>query len=70
MGRFAMAGNTARQESFIFRIWREEGQPDWRGWVQHARSGESIVIRSVAELVAFLESRCGKLDNGGSWGLK
>jgi hypothetical protein len=60
----------AKQESFIVRFWREESQSGWRGWVQHTRSGEVAVVRSVDELVAFFEARFGKLQGGGARGLK
>jgi hypothetical protein len=33
-----------RRDSFVIRIWQEEGKPGWKGWVQHARSGESSLI--------------------------
>lgn len=65
-----MDKNAARQESFVLRIWREQSRPGWRGWVQHARSGESAVVHSLAELVAFLEDRCGRLEDDKPQGLK
>jgi len=65
-----MARNPTPQESFVLRIWKEPGRSDWRGWVQHTRSGESAVVRSVKELVAFLEERTGRLSESGQRGLK
>lgn len=59
----AMIRQTAHQESFIVRIWQEEGQDGWRAWVQHPRSGESTVVRTVAELTAFFAQWTGKLDD-------
>lgn len=47
----------AFRESFILRIWREEGQPGWRGWVQHVHSGESALFQNLADLLAFVEQR-------------
>jgi hypothetical protein len=56
--------------SFVLRIWwEEEGEaPVWRGWVQHATSGEACYVRRLADLVAFLEMHAGTLDpeSGGS----
>ena len=59
-----------QQESFIVRIWREQDPPGWRGWVQHTRSGESAVVRSLDDLVAFFESRTGKLNERERQGLR
>jgi len=52
----------ARRNSFVVRIWREEGSAGWRGWVQHTRSGESTVSQNLDELLAFVERRTGKLS--------
>ena len=51
----------ACRESFVIRIWRERDCPDWRGWVQHARSGEAVFVKELDELLAFVERRTGKL---------
>jgi hypothetical protein len=65
-----MGGQPTQHESFIVRIWHEEDQPGWRAWIQHTRSGESTVVRSVQELVAFFELRTGRLDDTQRQGLK
>jgi hypothetical protein len=54
----------SRSNSFVLRIWWEEGDgpPIWRGWVQHAASGDSCYVHQLADLVAFLETRTGSLD--------
>jgi hypothetical protein len=39
----------------MVRFWHEEGQPDWKGWVQHTRSGEWTLFRDLDELRAFFE---------------
>ncbi len=54
----------SRSNSFVLRIWwEEEGEsPIWRGWVQHAASGEACYVRRLADLVAFLEMHTGMLD--------
>jgi hypothetical protein len=51
----------AGRHSFVIRIWHAAGRPGWEGWVQHARSGETASVRSVDELVAFIERRAGNL---------
>lgn len=54
----------SRSNSFVLRIWWEEGTGShmWRGWVQHAASGDSCYVHQLADLVAFLETRTGSLD--------
>lgn len=47
----------AQRDAFIVRVWREEGQTNWQGWVQHVRTGEEVCVRSSGELAAFIESR-------------
>ena len=50
-GGQAMEEKPVQSDSFVIRVWREEGYPSWRGWIQHARSGESESIRDLE--VAF-----------------
>jgi hypothetical protein len=54
----------SRSNSFVLRIWRDEGgeTPTWRGWVQHAASGDACYVCRLADLVAFLEMHTGSLD--------
>ncbi|HNS50800.1 MAG TPA: hypothetical protein PKO09_06410 [Anaerolineae bacterium] len=52
-------GEAAQRDSFVVRIWREEGQPAWLGWVRHTRSGEEVCVRSLDELAAFIGRRAG-----------
>jgi hypothetical protein len=49
--------------SFVLRIWWEEGdaQPAWRGWVQHATTGEARYFECLADLLAFVEGHTGSL---------
>jgi hypothetical protein len=56
--------NDRQSHSFVFRIWWEEGElaPIWRGWVQHAASGDACYVHRVADLVAFVETHTGALD--------
>ena len=56
-----MPAQATHRHSFVVRIWREEGRPGWRGWVQHAGSGEATYVRDLEELLAFMESRTGEL---------
>ena len=56
--------NSDRQShAFVLRIWWEEGNesPVWRGWVQHAASGEACYVHRLAALIAFLEMHTGLL---------
>ena len=52
-----------RSNSFVLRVWREEStRPDeWRGWVQHATTGETCYFHRLAELLAFVEAHTGPL---------
>lgn len=50
-----MANRQAQRESFVVRIWRGKGQREWKGWVQHVRSGDSAALQNLQELMTFLE---------------
>ena len=50
-----MTDRQARRESFLVRIWQEQGQPVWKGWVQHVGSGESALLDNVEELSTFVK---------------
>jgi len=65
-----MEKGITQRDSFVVRIWREQGQLDWRGWVQHIRTGESALVRDLGELQAFFERWAGKLTETGRQGLK
>ncbi|MBN1139899.1 MAG: hypothetical protein JXM73_25225 [Anaerolineae bacterium] len=60
----------SHSNSYIIRIWREEGKPGWKGWVQHARTGESGFFQRLDELLAFIERHAGKLAEPPPKGLK
>ena len=49
-----------RSNSFVLRIWWEE--EGWRGWVQHAASGETRYFERLADLLAFVEAQTGSLE--------
>ena len=65
-----MSRQSTKHESFVVRIWREKDRPGWRAWIQHTRTGESTLVCSVPELLAFFELRTGKLDDTENQGLK
>lgn len=65
-----MRKETTRSDSFVVRIWREKCTPGWKGWVQHARSGESAFVQTVDELLTFVERQTGKLNGARRRGLK
>jgi len=52
--------------TFVVRIWWEEGltQPDgrplWRGQVQHAPSGQTVVFQSLDKLMSFIRNCSGQ----------
>jgi hypothetical protein len=49
-----MVRRSEQRESFVVRIWRKPGQPEWKGWVQHVRSGESAFLDDVDDLSTFV----------------
>ena len=53
-----------RRASFVLRIWWEEGDsgPVWRGWTQHAASGESCYFETLVEMLEFVEQHVGNLN--------
>lgn len=50
-----MREEPTQTDSFVLRIWRQRDQQDWRGWVQHTRTGESAVVQDMDQLAAFIE---------------
>jgi hypothetical protein len=58
-----------KNASFVIRIWWEEvgdspaATPLWRGWVQHARSGEAAYVQNLEALLSFMERWTGRLDS-------
>ena len=50
-----MVEGRAQRESFVIRIWREPGRSEWKGWIQHARSGDSAALQDLGELMTFIE---------------
>jgi len=62
-GTESVEKTTVQREVFIVRIWREAGQSAWRGWVKHVHTGEEVCVHSQDELIAFIESRAGRLSD-------
>ena len=58
------------RHSFVVRIWREGNRSDWRGWVLHARSGESSYVQDTEGPLGFIERRTGKLTGAVGRGLR
>ena len=50
-----------RSDSFVLRIWWEEEERTWRGWVQHAGTGQITYVQSLKELLAFIQQYTGDL---------
>ena len=54
--------------AFVVRVWWEpgltrlDGRPLWRGQVQHAASGQTLVFQSLDELLRFIQSHAGDLE--------
>jgi hypothetical protein len=65
-----MEKKVTQRHSFVLRIWREEGVPGWRGWLQNVRSGETESVRDIEGLLAFVERWTAKLDDEGAEGLR
>jgi hypothetical protein len=60
-----------QSQLFTLRLWLEEvgeGQMDWRGRVQHVRSGEVRYFRNWQMLKEFVEDRVLRPDLYGSAG--
>ncbi len=56
-----MENQAGKRDSFLLRVWREK-EPGWRGWVQHIDSQESAYFNRLADLMAFIQSRTGELE--------
>lgn len=63
-----MSGERHVSSSFVLRIWweeQEEETPSWRGWVQHAATGETRYLDHISDLLAFVEKHTGVLNQPG-----
>ncbi len=52
-----------QSSSFVLRIWWEDRR--WRGWVQHAATGQMTYVHNVKDLLAFIQQYTGNLGSGG-----
>ncbi len=57
--REAMSSFDESTQAFIVRFWRERREieaamPEWRGVVEHVRSGDRRYLKSFDELVQFI----------------
>jgi hypothetical protein len=52
---------TKIRDTYILRVWKENPMDaDWRGQVQHARSGERVSFKNLEDLFAFLRKELGE----------
>jgi hypothetical protein len=65
-----MTEKRTQRESFVIRIWRESGRSEWKGWIQHAGSGDSATLQDLSELMSFIERWTGRLSMEDQQGLK
>ena len=65
-----MIKKRVQRESFVVRIWQEPSRPEWKGWVQHVRSGDSAALQNLGELVTFIERWTARLSMEDQQGLK
>jgi hypothetical protein len=60
---------SAQGHAFIVRIWWEpgltlsDGRPLWRGRVQHVASGQTLVFQALDDLLRFIQTRTGDLED-------
>lgn len=59
----------SQTHAFVVRVWwetgltRPDGHPLWRGYVQHAASGRTLVFQSLHELLRFIQAQAGDLES-------
>ncbi|NBD35521.1 MAG: hypothetical protein GVY30_05935 [Chloroflexi bacterium] len=59
-----MSDEDHRSDSFVVRIWWEQAekeQPFWRGWIQHAITGNTSYFHCIVDLLSFIEGYTGSL---------
>jgi hypothetical protein len=49
------------RHSFILRIWQEGENQEWKGWMQYANNGETSPLRTLADVLVFIERHTGEL---------
>jgi hypothetical protein len=45
----------AQRESFLVRVWWRPGQAVQEVWIQHVRSGETVIVHGLDGIVTFIE---------------
>lgn len=69
MGLSGDRRSASQTHTFVVRVWWEKGltQPDgrplWRGQVQHAASGQSLIFQSLDDLLRFIQAQTGDLES-------
>lgn len=59
--------SSPKTHAFVVRIWwesgltRPDGGPLWRGYAQHAASGQTLVFQTLGDLTDFIQSQAGEL---------
>lgn len=48
--------NDLRRAAFLLRLWRDEGQPDWRALLRPVPDGEPLVFANLEALHRHLQS--------------
>ena len=61
----------ANTQSFIVKIWAEEGSPNaddvvWHGHITHVISGETVHLKNLGEIKAFMSQHLGDRGAAGS----
>ncbi len=51
--------------AYLLRLWREKQDGSWRALLENPNSGERAGFATLAELVAFLESKTGETIQAG-----
>lgn len=46
--------------AYLLRLWREKSDGAWRALLENPNNGERAGFASLAELIAFLESKTGE----------
>lgn len=59
-----MSDEDRRSDSFVVRIWWEQADKEqtfWRGWIQHAITGDTSYFHCIVDLLSFIEGYTGSL---------
>lgn len=66
-----MSNEECRSNSFVVRIWQEQADGKqspflWRGWIQHAFTGQVFYFHSINDMLTFIEDYTGPLHKEAS----